>query len=66
MSSILDYKKEIERMEGRKETNLVLVWAGHEPQEFINLFPQWELNSDVKLYNAEVQSFTLIFGRKIY
>lgn len=54
MSSILDYKKEIERMEGRKEVDLLLVWAGHEPQEFINYFPQWEINLDVKLYNTEV------------
>ena len=43
-------------MEGRKEVDLLLVWAGHEPQEFINYFPQWEINLDVQLYNTEVSS----------
>ena len=33
---------------------LQLVWAGHEPQEFINYFPQWTLNEDVQFYNREV------------
>ena len=54
MSSVLAYRREVEREEGRGGVVLVLVWAGHEPQEFINLFPQWRENEDVYAYNTEV------------
>ena len=46
MSSMLEY--------AQRGVALQLVWAGHEPQEFINYFPQWTLNEDVQFYNREV------------
>ena len=33
---------------------LKLVWAGHEPQDFINFFPEWSLNTIVARTNQEV------------
>ena len=36
-----------------------LVWAGHEPQEFINLFPDWQPHTEVAKINKEVRYFTL-------
>lgn len=51
MSSLLDYAREVRREEGRAQPDLRLVWAGHEPREFTNLFPTWELNEDVAVYN---------------
>jgi len=30
-----------------------LVWAGHEPQEFINLFPDWSSHPEVAKINQE-------------
>ena len=51
MSSMLEYAREVRRAEGRAEVDLRLVWAGHEPQQFINLFPVWVQNEDVAIYN---------------
>ena len=31
-----------------------LVWAGHETQDFINLFPEWINNTEVSRVNKEV------------
>ena len=31
-----------------------LVWAGHETQDFINLFPEWINNAEVSRVNKEV------------
>ncbi len=31
-----------------------LVWAGHEPVEFINLFPCWKIREDAKDANTKV------------
>lgn len=33
---------------------LRLVWAGHEPQDFVNFFPEWSLNNLVARTNQEV------------
>ena len=33
---------------------LKLVWAGHEPREFINFFPEWIVNDFVARSNEEV------------
>ena len=35
--------------------NMELVWAGHEPQEFTNLFPFWTHHEDIENLNAEVR-----------
>ena len=37
---------------------LKLVWAGHEPREFINFFPEWEVNSTVARSNEEVSKYS--------
>jgi len=54
MSSMLEYAREVRRAEGRAEVDLRLVWAGHEPQQFINLFPVWVQNEDVAIYNQDM------------
>ena len=33
-----------------------LVWAGHETQDFINLFPEWIHNAEVARVNKEVRA----------
>ena len=38
---------------------LKLVWAGHEPQDFINFFPEWSLNNIVARTNEEVTRVSL-------
>ena len=35
--------------------SMELVWAGHEPQEFTNLFPFWTHHEDVENLNAKVK-----------
>ena len=34
--------------------SMQLVWAGHEPDEFTNLFPCWTPNDEVTILNAKV------------
>ena len=34
--------------------SLKLVWAGHEPQDFINFFPEWSPNTNIARTNQEV------------
>ena len=31
-----------------------LVWAGHEPDDFISLFPSWEIKDQIKILNQKV------------
>ena len=39
---------------GAARPPLRLVWAGHEPQDFVNFFPEWSLNNLVARTNQEV------------
>ena len=39
---------------GSSQPPLRLVWAGHEPQDFINFFPEWSSNDIVARTNQEV------------
>ena len=36
--------------------SMQLVWAGHEPEEFTNLFPCWTPSDEVTILNAKVIS----------
>jgi len=38
---------------GSKRPKVRLVWAGHEPKDFVNLFPFWTLNPSVMDINQE-------------
>ena len=40
---------------GSKRPKVRLVWAGHEPKDFVNLFPFWTLNPSVTDINQEVR-----------
>ena len=40
---------------GSKRPKVRLVWAGHEPKDFVNLFPFWTLNPSVMDINQEVR-----------
>jgi hypothetical protein len=51
MSTLVSYLAAVGRPEGAAAR---LVWAGHEPRQFINLFPEWTLREDVKIFNARV------------
>ncbi len=44
-----------------KEPLCRLVWAGHETQEFINLFPEWMNNAEVSRINKEVRAGEMSF-----
>ncbi len=50
MSTLVSYLAAVGRPEGAAR----LVWAGHEPTQFINLFPEWTVREDVKIFNAKV------------
>ena len=41
--------------------SMELVWAGHEPQEFTNLFPFWTHHEDVENLNAKVKVDFIFF-----
>ena len=56
MSTLLEYR---EAKGGKSRTRVQLVWAGHEPQQFINLFPEWKLDKEAKTINKEVLSLLL-------
>ena len=34
--------------------SMKLVWAGHEPDDFISLFPSWEIKDQIKILNEKV------------
>jgi hypothetical protein len=50
MSTLVSYLAAVGRPEGAAR----LVWAGHEPRQFVNLFPEWTAREDVKIFNAKV------------
>ena len=39
-----------------KRPPMKLIWAGHEPVEFTNLFPSWTKKEDVRQLNQQVSS----------
>ena len=41
---------------------LKLVWAGHEPREFVNFFPEWIVNDFVAKSNEEVGCLSPVQG----
>ena len=52
--------KEFQRSKFSKvspKPSMELIWAGHEPQEFTNLFPFWTHHEDVEILNAKVIIF---------
>ena len=49
----------------RANPALKLVWAGHEPQDFINFFPEWSLNNIVARTNEEVILVSLCLFEKL-
>jgi supervillin len=54
MASAQEYRRVVRREEKKRgEVELRLVWAGHEPQRFINYFPEWSVNEDVSYYNMQ-------------
>ena len=54
MQTLLSYRK---ARYGQPVPAARLVWAGHEPQEFINHFPYWTHNPDTARANREVSEF---------
>ena len=58
MQTVLSYRAA--RWPGR-EPRCSLVWAGHETQEFINLFPEWTNNAEVARINKEVRTGEMSF-----
>ena len=54
MQTVLSYRSS---KYGRRSVEARLVWAGHEPQEFINLFPDWQPHTEVAKINKEVRYF---------
>ena len=55
MQTVLSYRSS---KYSRRSVEARLVWAGHEPQEFINLFPDWQPHTEVAKINKEVRYFT--------
>ena len=53
MQTISEYS----RIKYRRSVKAVLVWAGHEPQEFIDLFPYWTVDDTVTELNQQVSPF---------
>lgn len=53
MQTVLSYRA-AKWSESREKPRVCLVWAGHETQEFINLFPMWSNNAEVAQINKEV------------
>ena len=45
---------------GSKRPKVRLVWAGHEPQDFINFFPEWSPNTNIARTNQEVTTVCLL------
>ena len=54
MQTLLSYRK---ARYGQPVPAARLVWAGHEPQEFLNHFPYWTHNPDTARANREVSEF---------
>ena len=51
MMTVLSYA---EAKYGHNTPPLKLVWAGHEPRQFVNFFPEWNVNDNVTRSNQEV------------
>ena len=54
MATVLSYRAAKWAGRGGAAPPCTLVWAGHEPQQFINLFPEWTNNTEVARINKEV------------
>ena len=60
--------KEFQRSKFSKLTNqarppMELVWAGHEPLEFTNLFPSWTHHIDIQTLNYKVSHLNIQYTR---
>jgi len=51
MQTAIEYTRS--KYSSSASSKVKLVWAGHEPQEFINLFPFWTLDENVRDINQE-------------
>ena len=51
MNTINEYRR---LKYGRASRTMKLVWAGHEPAEFISMFPYWKVDEHVKAINEKV------------
>ena len=51
MNTINEYRR---LKYGRASRAMKLIWAGHEPDEFISMFPYWKVNEHVKTINEKV------------
>jgi hypothetical protein len=59
MMTIISYARA--KYQSTVQPPLKLVWAGHEPQDFINFFPEWSNNNIVARTNQEcVESDDLV------
>ena len=61
--------KEFQRSKFSKLTNqarppMELVWAGHEPLEFTNLFPSWTHHIDIQTLNYKVSHLNIQYRSK--
>ena len=54
MMTIISYARAKYTSSSSAQPPLKLVWAGHEPQDFINFFPEWSRNTIVARTNQEV------------
>ena len=54
MMTIISYARA--KYQSTVQPPLKLVWAGHEPQDFINFFPEWSNNNIVARTNQEVNT----------
>ena len=66
MQTLLSFRRE--KWLGKERPPAKLVWAGHEPQQFINLFPALlaypevaKINQEVKIYFYFLNIFIIMF-----
>ena len=57
MNTINEYRR---LKYNRSSHKMRLVWAGHEPEEFVSLFPYWKVNEHVKILNEKVWISSLV------
>ena len=55
MQTVLSYRR-AKYGSGSRAPPAKLVWAGHEPQHFVNIFPEWTCSEEVAKINKEVSS----------
>ena len=55
MQTAVEYTRA--KYQGSQRQKVRLVWAGHEPSEFVDLFPFWTLDHSVKDINQNVSQF---------